>query len=244
MNDISILSLEERAFNAWPARQTVFCGGWVFRLSDGLTNRANSANPLAPASPFSEVKTAAEEFYTRRSLPTVFRLSPLADDQADHVLEVSGYTFCHPAIVMVGPTLNSKRVTNVTVSAFPDLDWLDGVANAKGLTGNFRESHDILVSSISLPVAFATARDRHGPLGYGFAVIDRGMAGLFDVIVLSAAQGRGYGAMLASALLKWAHLHGASRCYLQVAADNLPTIAMLSKGGFREVYRYHYRIRS
>ena len=43
-----VRALEERAFNAWPAHQTVFHRGWVFRLSGGYTKRANSVNALVP----------------------------------------------------------------------------------------------------------------------------------------------------------------------------------------------------
>ena len=41
-----IVRLEERAFSAWPAPQTIYYGGWVFRLAGGFTKRANSANAL------------------------------------------------------------------------------------------------------------------------------------------------------------------------------------------------------
>ena len=43
-----VRALEERAFNAWPAHQTVFHRGWVLRLSGGYTKRANSVNALVP----------------------------------------------------------------------------------------------------------------------------------------------------------------------------------------------------
>jgi len=45
----AVRGLEERAFNAWPALQTVLVDGWAFRWANGYTKRANSANALALA---------------------------------------------------------------------------------------------------------------------------------------------------------------------------------------------------
>lgn len=71
-----VRALEERAFNAWPAHQTVFHRGWVFRLSGGYTKRANSVNALVPGAPFDGVREAAAALYARHGLPAVFRISP------------------------------------------------------------------------------------------------------------------------------------------------------------------------
>ena len=86
-----VRALEERAFNAWPAHQTVLHRGWVFRLSGGYTKRANSVNALVPGAPFDGVREAAAALYARHGLPAVFRISPLAPAEADQELADSGY---------------------------------------------------------------------------------------------------------------------------------------------------------
>jgi hypothetical protein len=101
-DDTAIRALEERAFNAWPALQSVHCNGWLFRFSEGLTRRANSVNALAPTGHFLETLDLAETLYGRRGLATIFRLSPLAGDEADGSLHRAGYRHVDETHVLAG----------------------------------------------------------------------------------------------------------------------------------------------
>src|ERR1700751_4566853 len=126
-----IRSLEERAFNAWPALQTVFCDGWVFRLSGGYTKRANSANALAPAGPFAEVLRAADSFYRAQGQPTIFRLSPLAGTEPDAVLAGRGFGVIDETMVMTADLVAGAAVDpDVTIARVPDEAWRHGFAEA------------------------------------------------------------------------------------------------------------------
>lgn len=242
---LEIQRLEERSFNAWPARQTVFYDGWVFRLSDGLTKRANSASALAPTATFQTIRPAAEAFYARHSLPALFRLTPLADEAADRLLEGAGYSILDPCIVMTAPLqVTPDRIGDVTLGAAPDEQWLRGVAEANAIAPGARGVHDRMVLSVALPAAFATAYDNRLPVGFGMAVADRGMIGLFDITVLEAARARGVGKKLTAALLQWGQMQGASSCYLQTVQANTAATSLYAGLGFREAYRYHYRVRA
>jgi N-acetylglutamate synthase len=244
MRQNTIRSLEERAFNAWPALQNVFCDGWVFRVSGGYTKRANSANALAPTGSFPAVLRAAEAFYAAQHLPTIFRLSPLAGPEPDSVLDGKGFRAIDETIVMVADLdADATAVAGVAIAAIPDAAWRQGFADANAVAPAKRGVHDRMLAAITLPAAFATLSEDGQPLAYGLAVVERGMVGLFDIVTVPAARRRGAGRRLVASLVAWGWSKGAAAAYLQVVATNAPAIALYEKFGFREAYRYHYRVR-
>jgi N-acetylglutamate synthase len=237
-----IRALEERSFNAWPALQTVLFGGWIFRLSDGFTKRANSVNALAPSAAFSEVRDAAESLYARHGLPAIFRLAPLAPPAADRALDAAGYEAFDPSIVLLAQPSNGGALAEVEIDHRPSAPWLDGFAAANGVGAAKRAIHDRMVSSIALPAAFATLREKGEAIGFGLAVCERGAVGLFDIVITPSKRGRGKGRTLTRALLQWGRRRGAECAYLQVREENEAARRLYAGLGFGEAYRYHYRV--
>ncbi len=65
----TVLSIEERGFNSWPALQIVMAEGWILRFAAGHTRRANSVNPIAPVErEFARLVALAEALYTAQGL--------------------------------------------------------------------------------------------------------------------------------------------------------------------------------
>ena len=241
--DTTVRALEERAFNAWPARQSVLHGGWVFRLSGGFTKRANSVNAVEAGASFSGVRAAAEALYARHGLPPVFRMSPLAPARADPELADAGYTHFDPSLVMTAGLDAAQAHAGVQIDATPSATWLDGFAAANGVRVPYHAIHHGMVHAIALPCAFASLRDGAGQtIGFGLAVLERGAIGLYDIVVDPAFRGQGHGRALVCALLQWGRDAGAVSAYLQVRAVNEAARRLYSWLGFAEVYQYHYRI--
>jgi GNAT superfamily N-acetyltransferase len=240
-----IQALEERAFNAWPARRTVLADGWLFRLSDGYTNRANSVNACMPHPSFEGVLETAEALYRSCGLPPVFRLSPLAPPEADAALEEAGYAVSTPSIVMTARIADGSPTPSVTPSVTlterPTDDWLTGFARASGLPDDETLAHGALVGSIVLPTAFATVCADGAAVGFGLAVRERKMVGLFDLVIDDRRRGQGHGRALIEALLAWGRRRGAERSYLQCLAES-DALRLYERLGFSEAYRYHYRV--
>lgn len=237
-----IRALEERAFNAWPARQTVLRGGWIFRLSGGFTKRANSVNAVEPGASFEGVRAAAEALYRRHGLPAVFRLSPLAPPEADRELEAAGYALFDPTQVTRASLAGAAGSPSVDIASAPSTAWLDGFAAANGVDPRRREVHDGMVRSIAMRAAFATLRERGEAIGFGLAVLERGAVGFYDIVVDPSRRRHGHGRTLMRALLQWGGEEGAASAYLQVREQNEAARRLYAGLGFEDFYRYHYRV--
>lgn len=242
-NLAQIKEFEERAFNAWPALQTVLHGGWIFRLANGHTKRANSANAAVyQRSSTRKILDAAEEFYARHRLPCTFRLSPLAGVEIDRILDASGYAWFDPSLVLVAPLSNSLMLESVEITATPSITWLKGFAEANAVDAAKHATHDAMLRSISMPAAFATLHGDSQPIGFGLAVYERGAVGLFDIVIDERYRGRGKGRDLTRALMAWGNAAGADKAYLQVRQQNDAANKLYANLGFQELYRYHYRV--
>jgi ribosomal protein S18 acetylase RimI-like enzyme len=237
-----IRALEECAFNAWPARQTVLSNGWIFRLSGGFTKRANSANAVEPGASFEGVREAAEALYKRHGLPTVFRMSPLASPEADQELADAGYTLFDPTQVTRASLAGAAAHPSVDIASAPSRDWLDGFATANGVDPRYREVHDAMVRTIAMNTAFATLREQGEAIGFGLAVLEREAVGFYDIVIDPARRGRGHGRTLMRALMHWGQEEGAASAYLQVREQNEAARRLYANLGFEDFYRYHYRL--
>jgi ribosomal protein S18 acetylase RimI-like enzyme len=72
--------------------------------------------------------------------------------------------------------------------------------------------------------------------------MQEGFFGLFDIVIDVGQRRQGHGERLVRDLLTWGKRQGACRAYLQVMLNNPPALRLYEKLGFREEYRYWYRV--
>jgi ribosomal protein S18 acetylase RimI-like enzyme len=160
------------------------------------------------------------------------------------MLAARGFTRADETIVMTAP-LDGALVRpdpDVTVAAATTREWLAGSAAANGVPALRRTIHDAMVAKIAAPVGFAQLVTGGLPIAWGIAVVERGRVGLFDIVTAPASRRQGAGRRLVGHILHWARNAGATSAYLQVVAANAPAISLYRGIGFRDAYRYHYRI--
>ena len=77
----------------------------------------------------------------------------------------------------------------------------------------------------------------------GLCTVERGYAGLFNIVVDERHRGKGYGMQICASLLAAAKRAGARKAYLQVMQDNGVAINLYNKLGFNTQYSYWYRVK-
>lgn len=240
MNDpAEVRLLEELCFNAWPALSTVLIQGWVARLSDGHTRRANSASALYPSTiEAGRLVDAVEALFAARGLAPLFRLTPLADPAVERLLRARGWSEEDPSVGMVADLDDAEPVPGVRLSSRLEPAWIDGAMAAYGMGARGAASLARMLPNIAPPHVYATVEQDGVAVGWGLAVAERGHVGLYDLVIAAPARGCGHGARMVRALAGWARAEGAQRAYLQVRESNARARALYRRLGFRDAYRY------
>jgi ribosomal protein S18 acetylase RimI-like enzyme len=241
--------LEEAAMNAWPAHQSILIDGWIVRLADGYTKRANSVNPTYPAESDDLVAKMAtcEAIFARAALPCIVRLTSFgAPAGLDELLAARGFRHFDRSLVLHRTLPNPLPVPRegMVLRTREIDDWLDCYCALSSAPLERRNDHMAILRRISSEAIFATldegASDR--PVACGLAVIENNLAGLFDIVTDRERRNQGFGSALVMALLRSALAAGATSAYLQVVAENEPAIALYRKLSFQDAYHYWYRM--
>jgi N-acetylglutamate synthase len=237
--------IEETCLNAWPALRQVLLNGWVLRFSEGLTRRANSANPLrGPRETGSCLTATCETLYQRRQLPTIFRLPSIIDADLDERLDEAGYGREGESCVRYGDlsAVEAANDPDVQLLPRPTREWFAAMGALQNHTPEQRRLYRRIVGAIAIPAAFAgvSVEGEFVAVAYG-AIHDRLLC--FESVVTNPRrQRRGYGRRVIASLAAWAKDQGAEGACLEVEAHNAAALALYDVVGLKtELYRYHYR---
>jgi len=237
---------EELSMNAHPALKTQLYDGWVLRFSNGYTNRANSVNPLYQGSiPIREKVAVCEEKYMREDLPAVFKLTDASPAAIDVYLDTQGYEKVTPTNLFTLDALPLQQDTGKTVIFTPiDSSWREHYFRLNGLIDVQKmQTASAMMDSIQNTAICAHIEADGHTIACGLCVVERGYAGLYDIVVDSEHRRKGFGYDLCRALLAEAGKHGAKSAYLQVVAANAPAVALYKKLGYQHNYQYWYRVK-
>jgi len=244
--------VEEASLNAWPAMHQVLADGWLVRMSNGFTKRANCVVPLYAGSESSSVGEASqvlekirycENLYAREQLKTIFRLTSIPNDPAlDELLARRGYQQLD---------LTDVKIRNLTTLSQPNqavafrlltlAEWVEHYAVLSDMPTHASRLHATLIRAIRPDCAFGVLEHNDDVVACGLGVKEQDMVGIFDVITAAKARREGYGRALMQGLLGWGATQGAHLAYLQVAAGNSPAVSLYEGLGFRNLYHYWYR---
>ena len=238
-----VSQLEEMNFNAWPALKTVHYDGWLLRCTGGASRRPNSVNCIAPSTiALGEKIDTATAFYARWQQRLVFRLTPLADDGLDRILDQRGHAIEEPTFVQVS-NIDPKPVpADVQVFTAVSDAWIAAALEIRGLTQDEAAIFAMQHRTVGVDSAWVLIKVNERPAAVGVAALERWWAGLHGIYVAKGVRRRGLARKVSEALLGFGYAHGARRAWLQVAGANAPALALYHSLGFRNAYSYHHRV--
>lgn len=239
-----ILGLEGRLMNAWPAFDYQAYEGWILRLANGYSKRANSVTPFMPGAALDDelVDYMILRFLDANVRPT-FRLTGLQDPSVDDLLKDRGFTEIEPTFVLTAP-VNGDCEPDPEVAIEPQVSkrWVREAAHSYG--GDKADDATLIqiVSRIRQKAAFATLSLDERPVAWGLGVVERGYVGLYDIVVAPDLRGIGLGRRVVASLMAWGCREGAHTAYLQVREENEVAVSLYRTLRFSRAYRYTHRV--
>ena len=238
--------VEELSLSALPALETAFLDGWVLRFSNDYTRRANSINPLyASMRPLDDNLREAEALYRRRGQRVVFKLTPASLPAGlDQALAERGYgreaetsvqtlNLAAQGAPTPGPTRLSESLTD---------DWLAAAIELIAVPERHQPTMRQMLGRLAPEARFAALSVDGQVASCGLGVLQAGCLGLYDIVTRPELRGHGHARQLIGDLLAWAAARAAHTAYLQVMRNNEPALQLYERLGFREQYRYWYRV--
>jgi GNAT superfamily N-acetyltransferase len=240
-----IIGLECRLLNAWPSFDYQAYDGWILRLADGYSKRANSATPFVPGAALDEelIDTMITRFVEANVRPT-FRLNGVEAANVDETLKQRGFKEIEPTHVLTAPITNGDCEIDPEVNLDPQVSkrWVRAAAESYGGDKADDETLMKIVSRIRQKAAFATLSLDDRPVAWGLGVVERGYVGLYDIVVAPDLRGIGLGRRVVASLMAWGCGHGAHTAYLQVREENEIARSLYGTLGFETAYRYTHRV--
>ncbi len=240
------IEIEIVSSNAWPAFQTVLYDGWVLRMADGVTNRANSVLPLYPSTINIEQKIDyCEGVYRDNGICPNFRVSDIYPVNLENILIERGYETVFTIVVQ---TLALDKLSipqscaPYTINFEEEVDtWLNHFMQFYGYELSKQSIYKRIFELIPHRRRLISVKHNGQIIGCAMAVLEDRYVGLFNMVLNPAVRGQGIGKIVLQHILSQSHDRGARLAYLQVLDDNTPALNLYHNNGFRELYSYSYR---
>ena len=243
-----ILMYEELSLNAWPSLQTQFYDGWVLRYTNGYsyTSRANSVNLLYPSTLDVNKKIIeCEKRYFTQGVPAIFKITDGVDIEFDRLLDAKGYSVATPTYLMTADLNGLHFVSGeCEMTSYIDNAWMEAYFALSNYTDNMKKSiARQIYENIKVDVLCGRIIKNNETIACGLCVIERGFAGLFNVVIDEQHRGKGYGRKICESLLAAAKQLGVHTTYLQVVQNNRTAVNLYTKLGYKTLYSYWYRVK-
>lgn len=239
--------IEEIALNTWPSLQTHINSGWLLRNAGGYTKRSNSVNPLyfSFSGDVNRLIHDCERYYTSLHLDTIFKITPyVLPENLDNILESLEYIVVDESSVrMLELACTPKPKMKAVVQDHINDEWLNCLTEINHLTDQNKEITRQLLEKSTLQKGYFSLYDNYTPVACGLGIIQDNYVGLYDIVTNAEYRRMGFGEQLVLNILDWGRSNGALFSFLQVVEQNLAAKSLYNKLGYKEIYKYWYRIK-
>lgn len=245
-----VLHFQELTNKAWKARDLVLYKGWIVRLSEGVTKRANSVLPLAYSGTDLEHDIAAvEKLYNNNNLPLIFQIPDYYEpSNLTETLLDKGFRMIDETIVMAMAIeqLNYEASMNsydYLIEENVNEKWFQSLYNLTKMDSTKLEGFRRIISRTSNQKITCSVLRDDLIIGIVLGLIDNEYIGIYDLNVHSNYRRKHVGEFIMRKMLSYAQINNLKTMYLQVEAKNTPAIFLYNKLNFREKYRYRYFVK-
>jgi RimJ/RimL family protein N-acetyltransferase len=241
---------QELADNAWPCKVHYLVNGWIARISEGYTQRANSVLPIfySGMNPKEDI-TLVEKIYLKMKLPKVIFQIPAytAPKNLDNILEMRDYQKCSETSVMVSKlkNLSSNPVRNdlsfKSIGTEMQRQWFD-FKESFSLSKKKVRLKEQIINRIQIPEThFFFLFLEEELIAVGLGVSERDYIGVYDVEIHPNHRKKGFGTDFMHCIINWGRKNSLKTLYLQVEKENKGGQHLYKKIGLKTLYNYHYR---
>ncbi|PJZ43639.1 GNAT family N-acetyltransferase [Leptospira brenneri] len=240
-----MFKIEELSINAWPAIQTINHDGWIIRMANGYTKRANSINPIYKYyDNFYEKLAFCEEIFQKNSLPTIFKITSAKEHETiDIELEKLKYEKIDLTSVQIIKEILPQNIlyNNIKVENKFNTNWIRNFMILNKISIQYFETILKMLNLINSEVIVVSKIISGEFIGCGFGVMENGYVGIFDLVIKENERKNGYATEIIKIILEEAFRKGIKKSYLQVVTTNSMAINLYAKLGYKEEYKYWYR---
>ena len=238
-----LLRIELAGVAAWPALETAAFDGWLWRFSDGGSQRANSVSTLDYRGDDIEASIdEAEQRYTLRGAPPMFQVSDVSMPcNLDNRLERRGYRINDPCTTLVKACEPQPGDTGVVYLDRASAGWFDCYASV--ITPSRQRTAPRILERVPSTGVFCGVEQDGRIIATALGVPRDGVIIAECVATLSQERGKGAASRVMRGLEAWAAARGCRHIALQAVVTNVAAQALYNSLGYREHGRYHLRVK-
>ncbi len=238
-----LLRIELAGVAAWPALETSEFDGWLWRFSDGGSQRANSVSALDYRGDDIEASIdEVERRYRARGATPMFQVSDVSlPADLDQRLQHRGYRINDPCTTLVKSCEALPVPEDVVFLERATPAWFECYSSV--ITPSRQRTAPRILERIPTTGVFCGVLREGRIVATALGVPRDGVIIAECVATLAEARGKGVGSRVMRGLEAWGAARECRHIALQAVATNAPAQALYNSLGYREHGRYHLRVK-